>query len=282
MSGDQLLARLQLLPPSRSPMRGAMSFEQRVRDNMAEIAGIMERLRAPGGCPWDREQDLVSLKPYLIEEAYEVLDAIESGDPKEHCEELGDLLMQVVFQSQVQMEAGTFDLADVAKAISDKLIRRHPHVFADATVKDSTEVLENWEALKKKEKAGRTALSGVPRALPGLVRALRVGEKAGRSGFDFADATQALTKVDEELREVREAQTVKEKRHEIGDLLFSVVNVARMENIDPEEALREAIDRFSTRFSFVEKQAAGNLKSMSNDEKEALWQMSKVAHRNAE
>jgi len=263
-------------------MRGAMSFEQRVRDNMAEIAGIMERLRAPGGCPWDREQDLVSLKPYLIEEAYEVLDAIESGDPKEHCEELGDLLMQVVFQSQVQMEAGTFDLADVAKAISDKLIRRHPHVFADATVKDSTEVLENWEALKKKEKAGRTALSGVPRALPGLVRALRVGEKAGRSGFDFADATQALTKVDEELREVREAQTVKEKRHEIGDLLFSVVNVARMENIDPEEALREAIDRFSTRFSFVEKQAAGNLKSMSNDEKEALWQMSKVAHRNAE
>src|SRR5690349_8383213 len=135
-------------------------FYARVRDRMAELAEIMDRLRAENGCPWDREQTLDSLKPYLIEEAYEVLEAIEQGEPGEHCEELGDLLMQVVFQAQVRREANTFDLADVAHAIASKLVRRHPHVFGDVKVKDANEVLDNWEALKKKEKAGRTALSG--------------------------------------------------------------------------------------------------------------------------
>lgn len=249
----------------------------KLAEQMTTLAGIMTRLRADNGCPWDREQTLDTLKPYLIEEAYEVLEAIEAGDPKEHCEELGDLLMQVVFQAEVQREAGRFDLADVAKAISDKLVRRHPHVFGDLKVKDSNEVLDNWEALKKKEKVGRTALSGVPRALPGLIRALRVGEKAGRSGFDFDNAPQAMGKLDEEVVELHEAKTAAEKRHELGDVLFAAVNVARMEGIDPEEALREAIDRFTTRFGFVEKEAGAALKSMTSEEKEALWQKSKRA-----
>jgi tetrapyrrole methylase family protein/MazG family protein len=251
-------------------------FLDRVKERMSELATVMARLRAPGGCPWDREQTLTSLKPYVIEEAYEVLEAIESGDPKDHCEELGDLLMQVVFQAEVTREAKQFDLADVANAIATKLVRRHPHVFGDVTVKDSNEVLNNWEALKKKEKAGRTALSGVPRALPGLIRALRMGEKAARAGFDFADAAQAMTKVHEETKELMAAKTPAEKQHELGDLLFAVVNVARKEGLDPEEALREAMDRFGTRFGKVEAAAGDNLVKMSDAEKEALWQKAKT------
>ncbi|MCC6809163.1 MAG: nucleoside triphosphate pyrophosphohydrolase [Deltaproteobacteria bacterium] len=243
---------------------------------MAHLAAIMERLRAPGGCPWDREQTLESLKPYVIEEAYEVLEAIEHGDPREHCEELGDLLMQVVFQAEVAREAKSFDLGDVANAIATKLVRRHPHVFGDVKVKDSSEVLDNWEALKKKEKAGRGALSGVPRALPGLIRALRMGEKAARAGFDFVDAAQALTKVREETDELAAATSAEHKRQELGDLLFAVVNVARKDGIDPEEALREAMDRFGARFSAVESAAGDRLRTMSDAEKEALWQRAKT------
>ncbi len=250
-------------------------FLDRVRVAMAEIASVMARLRAPGGCPWDREQTLESLKPYVIEEAYEVLEAIEGGDQKEHCEELGDLLMQVVFQAEVRREEGTFDLADVAHAIAAKLVRRHPHVFGDVEVKDSREVLVNWEELKKKEKAGRGALDGVPRALPGLIRALRMGEKAARTGFDFEDAEQALAKAKEELVEFESARDPADRRAELGDTLFALVNVARKEGIDPEEALREALDRFGRRFAAVEREAGEAMASMSPAELDALWQRAK-------
>jgi len=251
-------------------------YDLRVREKMSEIAQIMTRLRAPNGCPWDREQTMDSLKPYLIEEAYEVLEAIESRDRKEHCEELGDLLMQVVFQAEVAREEKAFDLADVANAISTKLVRRHPHVFGDVKVADANEVLNNWEALKKKEKAGRGALSGVPRALPGLVRALRVGEKAARAGFDFTEPAQAMAKVREELVELEQAQP-EDRMEELGDALFAIVNVARKYELDAEEALRLALDKFTKRFEHVEKAAGERMKEMTQDELEALWQAAKKA-----
>ncbi len=250
-------------------------YEQRVRSEMAELARIMARLRGPGGCPWDAEQTMTSLKPYVIEEAYEVLEAIENGDKREHCEELGDLLMQVVFQAEIAREEKSFDLADVAQAISSKLVRRHPHVFADVKVSGSSEVLDNWEALKKKEKAGRTALSGVPRALPGLIRALRVGEKASRAGFDFHSGEQALEKVREEIDELAKAKE-NERKGELGDALFALVNVARQWNIDPEEAMREALDKFTARFAHVERKAGDALKKMSDADKDALWNEAKA------
>jgi MazG family protein len=251
-------------------------YDVRVREKMSELAQIMARLRAPGGCPWDREQTMTSLKPYVIEEAYEVLEAIESGDPHAHCEELGDLLMQVVFQAEVAREGKLFDLADVADAIATKLVRRHPHVFADVKVSSTSEVLDNWEALKKKEKAGRGALSGVPRALPGLVRALRVGEKAARAGFDFTDAAQAMEKVREEVGELERATAAADKTEELGDALFALVNVARKLEIDPEEALRGALDKFTRRFTHVEQAAGERMKQMSADKLEALWQSAKT------
>lgn len=250
------------------------NYDERVRTKMSELAGIMARLRAPGGCPWDREQTMTSLKPFLIEEAYEVLEAIESGNSKEHCEELGDLLMQVVFQAEVAREEQRFDLADVADAIATKLVRRHPHVFGDVKVADTNEVLNNWEALKKKEKAGRGALSGVPRALPGLVRALRVGEKAARAGFDFTVPAQAMEKVREELIELEQAPP-EHRLEELGDAFFALVNVARKYELDAEEALRLALDKFSERFEHVEKAAGDKMKHMTQAELEALWQEAK-------
>ena len=251
-------------------------YDERVRTKMSELAGIMARLRAPGGCPWDREQTMTSLKPFLIEEAYEVLEAIESGNSKEHCEELGDLLMQVVFQAEVAREEQRFDLADVADAIATKLVRRHPHVFGDVKVADANEVLNNWEALKKKEKVGRGALSGVPRALPGLVRALRVGEKAARAGFDFTAPAQAMEKVREELVELEQASP-EHRQEELGDAFFALVNLARKYDLDAEEALRMALDKFTTRFAHVEKAAGDRMKQMSAAELEALWQEAKRA-----
>jgi tetrapyrrole methylase family protein / MazG family protein len=253
------------------------AFIEKLSTNVVELARVMATLRSAEGCPWDREQTLESLKPYVIEEAYEVLDAIESGRVSEHCEELGDLLMQVVFQAEIRRESHAFDLADVARAITDKLVRRHPHVFADTKVSGTEEVLDNWEALKKKEKAGRRALDGVPRALPGLIRALRIGEKAARTGFDFESPQQAFSKIEEETEEIKKATSHEEKTAELGDLLFSVVNYARKERIDPEEALRGALDRFTRRFSEVERRAGDKMKTMTAGELDALWRSVKIS-----
>lgn len=220
----------------------------------------MARLRGPGGCPWDREQTLATLRPYLLEETYEVLEAIDSGDVREHREELGDLLLQIVFQAQLTSEAGQFGFAEVAEAISNKLVSRHPHVFGDAQVKDAEGVLKQWAALKRDEKMargkGQSALEGVPREMPALARADRLTEKASRIGFDWPDVGGARAKVDEELRELDAAVAEGDREaieHELGDVLFAVANVARKLSIAPEEALRGTIARFIDRFEHVER-----------------------------
>jgi len=224
------------------------------------LLAIMARLRGPDGCPWDREQTLASLRPYVLEETYEVLEAIDAGDPREHCEELGDLLLQVVFQAQLTKEAGSFAFEDVAEAISDKLVARHPHVFGTATVKDSEGVLRQWTALKKKEKqakgGGKSVLEGVPREMPALARAERLTEKASRIGFDWPDASGARAKVNEELRELDAAIASGDRaaiEHELGDMLFAIVNLARKLALPPEDALRGAVGRFIERFTHIER-----------------------------
>ncbi len=217
---------------------------------------IMARLRAEDGCPWDRDQTLATLRSYLVEETYEVLDALDHGSIDDHREELGDLLLQVVFQSQIRSEEGAFDAAAVANAISDKLLRRHPHVFGDTEVSGAEDVVQNWEAIKAKEKKGRRSrLDGVPRNLPALLRAERIQGKASRAGFDWPDAAGPTAKVEEEWAELTEARTARNPaavEHELGDVLFSVVNLARHLGVSPEDALRSSIDRFEARFRRLE------------------------------
>jgi MazG family protein len=235
----------------------------RSTEAIARLLGIMARLRAPDGCPWDREQTMRTLRPYLLEETYEVLEAIDSGDPREHCEELGDLLLQIVFQAQLASEAGQFDFADVAQAIGDKLVSRHPHVFGDAKAVDSEAVLQQWAALKREEKRkkgkGESALHGVPREMPALARADRLTEKASRVGFDWPDASGAREKLAEELDELDHAIAAgdaREVEHELGDLLFAAANLGRKLGVAPEEALRGTVARFISRFAHVERELA--------------------------
>jgi tetrapyrrole methylase family protein/MazG family protein len=218
------------------------------------LLDVMARLRGDGGCPWDREQTRASLKPYLIEEAYEVLDAIEHGSLRDLEEELGDLLFQVVFHCQIAAERGEFDMARVLDRLSDKMIRRHPHVFGGGAVADAHEALAQWERIKGTEGA-RSALDGVPRRLPALLRAQRVQAKAARVGFDWTRWQDAWDKVREELGEIEEALGAAEPSQvarELGDLLFAVVNVARLRGLDAEDCLRGATDTFTRRFREVE------------------------------
>lgn len=246
---------------------------------LKEIAAI---LRAPGGCPWDREQTPASLKPYLIEEAYEVIDAIDAGDMKDYREELGDLLYQVYAHAQIAEEDSLFTVEDVAQAIVDKLIRRHPHVFGDENISDSNGVKDRWEKIKKEEKAGRrSVLGGIPRNLPALTMAFRVQEKVSHVGFDWEKIDDAIKKIDEELEEFKAA--VSKNSHEMmkdeaGDILFSIVNVLRFRGIDPEDALRGTVNKFMKRFSYVESAAADrgrDLRSMTLEEMDRLWDESK-------
>lgn len=263
----------------------------RAAEAIERLLGIMERLRGPDGCPWDREQTLQTLRPYVLEETYEVLEAIDAGDVREHCEELGDLLLQIVFQAQLAMEQGTFEFADVAEAISNKLVSRHPHVFGNATVKDAEGVLKQWAALKREEKkakgGGKSVLEGVPREMPALARADRLTEKASRIGFDWPDAAGARAKVDEELRELDEVVGGDDRvalEHELGDVLFAVANLSRKLGIPPEEALRGALRRFIFRFGHVERElerrgvphAGATLEEM-----DALWDEAKMLERQA-
>lgn len=228
------------------------------------LRNMVARLRGPGGCPWDREQTLSSLKPSLLEETYELLEAMD-GSLAEHEEELGDVLLQVVFQARLREERGEFSLDDVAHRVAEKLWRRHPHVFGDVTVEDSSEVLENWEVIKKREKreaAGAeharnvSSLDGVPRTMPALARAQRTQAKASRSGFDWPDRSGVEAKLFEEIDEFRRAVAggaPREIEHELGDLLFTVVNLCRFMEVDAENALRSATDRFADRFRAVER-----------------------------
>jgi tetrapyrrole methylase family protein/MazG family protein/ATP diphosphatase len=222
----------------------------------SSLVELMGRLLAPDGCPWDREQDYRSLRQYVLEEACEVIDAIDRGRSHELVDELGDLSLQVVFLAELGRRDGAFGPDDVVRAICEKLVRRHPHVFGDVSVSDAGEVVRNWDAIKRAEKQNRLLLDGVPRALPSLLRAARLGEKVAKVGFDWPDAQGSRDKVEEELDELDEAVEGGDRariRAELGDLLFALVNFARHHGVDPEEALRETADRFRARFDHVER-----------------------------
>jgi tetrapyrrole methylase family protein/MazG family protein len=274
-----------------------------VKDRFRRLVAIMARLRGPDGCPWDREQTHQSLTPYLIEEAYEVKETLDVGDFDSLCEELGDLLLQVVFHAQLATEADRFDVDDVLDAICEKLIRRHPHVFGDTEVTGSGEVLKNWEDIKKAEKTEKAArkrdgdetqedagskadeppsiLSGVPRSLPALLKAHRIQQKVATVGFDWATADPIWDKIHEEIDELREAIDGAARDHiaeEIGDLLFSVVNLSRRLDVPAEEALDATNRKFMSRFRRIEQilHARGQSPSdLTLDELDEIWEVAK-------
>jgi MazG family protein len=253
------------------------------------LLDVMARLRGRDGCPWDREQTRTSLKPCLIEEAYEVLEAIETGNPGHLEEELGDLLFQVVFHARVAEEAGEFAMPGVLRRLVDKMVSRHPHVFGDASVATPTEALAQWESIKRREaeRTGRprSAIDGVPRSLPSLLRAQRVQSKAARVRFDWPDAQSAWAKVEEEIREAAAALAsgeVARVQEELGDALFALVNVARLSSIDAEEALQAAIEKFRRRFIAMEADLMAQGKSVGavpQDEMERSWETAKAHER---
>lgn len=223
---------------------------------LTRLVGVMRRLLAPDGCPWDREQTFETLRKYALEEACEVIDAIDSGDRGAIREELGDLLLQVVFQAELGRREGAFAIDDVVAGIVEKLVTRHPHVFGDLDAKTADEVLRNWEKIKAQEKKDRGILGGVPRSLPALVRAQRIGEKVERVGFDWEDARGSRAKVTEEMGELDKAIAAGDAREieeELGDVLFALVNLSRHVKVDAEGALRRTIDKFTRRFAHVEK-----------------------------
>ncbi|MEW6574478.1 MAG: nucleoside triphosphate pyrophosphohydrolase [Bacillota bacterium] len=243
------------------------------------IVRIMARLRGEGGCPWDKEQTHKSLKKYLLEEAYEVLEAIDGANPHNLCEELGDLLLQIVFHCQIAAEAGEFDFTDVVRAITKKMVFRHPHIFGDVSVRDSGEVTVNWERLKKSEKPGGLAFDGIPKTLPALVRAARVQEKAARVGFDWDDWHGAMSKVKEETGELERAVGDDHGvAGEIGDLLFAVVNLARLTGVEAEEVLHRSTEKFIRRMGFIEKRARESgldLKDLDLKQMDHWWEEAK-------
>jgi len=260
--------------------------EVRPFDALRELAA---RLRGPGGCPWDREQTPETLKTYIIEEAYEVVDAISGDNPQMIAAELGDLLFQIVFLAQIAAEKAWFNVDDVCRGIHAKMVHRHPHVFGSVEVSGASEVVRNWEALKARERSGRGALAGVPRELPALLKALRITEKAAALGFDWERANDVVGKLEEEVGELKAAlgdgagpASVEGVREEFGDVLFVMANLARRLGIDPEAALQGANEKFSRRFSAMEDEArerGADLGSMSLEELDALWEGAKVRER---
>ena len=253
-------------------------MSQNQKPDIAPLVDIMEKLRDPeAGCPWDIKQDFSTIAPYTIEEAYEVADAIERNDMPALQDELGDLLLQVVYHSRMAEESGHFALNDVIASICDKMIRRHPHVFGDGTQSPG------WEEIKAAERSGaqddESALAGVANALPALLRAEKLQKRAARTGFDWPDISGVIAKIEEELQEVSEASTAEEQKEEVGDLLFAVVNMARHMKIDPEDALRGANRKFERRFRIMELNSISqniDFKSISIDEKENLWRIAKA------
>lgn len=243
----------------------------------------MDRLRDPGGCPWDREQTVHTLAPYFLEEAYEVVDAIASGDPDKLCEELGDLLLQIVFVARIAREKEWFDIDDVSDRISEKMVRRHPHVFGDRQVEGSAEVMRNWEDIKREERSdepGASVLDGVPGSLPALLKAFRMTEKAAAVGFDWRKPADVMEKMREEMAELEAELAVGEEaaddriRSEMGDVLFVMANLARHLGVEPETALQETNMTFKRRFQAMEdraRQTARDFRKMDLAEQDALW-----------
>jgi tetrapyrrole methylase family protein/MazG family protein len=258
------------------------------------LVALQARLRAPNGCPWDREQTHATLRTYLIEEAYEVLDAMKSGDDAKFANEMGDLLLQVVFHSQIATEEGRFTVADVIREVHEKMVRRHPHVFGEKRAKDAAEVLRNWEQIKAQERKGalgngaakaeekpKSLLDGVPRGLPATMEGLQLTRKASRAGFDWDEVEGVFEKLREECAELRHAAERKDAElveEEMGDLLFAAVNLARFLQVDPEIALKNANAKFVRRFREMERLSAGKGQSfmeVPRDEKEKLWEAAK-------
>lgn len=261
-----------------------MNGQDRINDAFSGLVALMARLRGPDGCPWDRQQTPETLKPYLVEECYEVLEALEEGVPGKVRDELGDLLFQIVFHARIAEEQGRFTIAEVIDAIREKMVRRHPHVFGNATAATAEEVAGNWEQIKRREKGHedrRSVLEGVPRRLPALIRAHRLQEKASKAGFDWKHLNEVLPKLDEELAEFKEslhtgdAERIEE---ELGDLFFTLVNVSRFLGVNPDDALHKTIAKFIRRFRFIEEAAAAAgrpLDDMSLEEMDRLWEKSK-------
>jgi tetrapyrrole methylase family protein/MazG family protein len=269
--------------PDLTPLPGKQTGAE-----VTKLCGLMQRLLAPDGCPWDREQTLETLVPYLVEETYEVVDALGDGNVDDHREELGDLLLQIVFQSELRFAEGKFGIDDVARGIVAKLVRRHPHVFGDTVAKDADAVLANWAKLKAAEKAEKGkhgALHGIPRSAPALLRATRAGEKASAVGFDWPDADGPRAKVDEELREfdaARKQGDREQMQSELGDVLLAITNLARKLGLDAEQALRDADDRFGRRFRYIEEALAAEGRAVgdaSPAEQDRLWEAAKRAER---
>ena len=265
-----------------------MTQKQATGEKFITLVDVMKRLRATDGCPWDREQDYLSLRRYIIEEAYELIEAIENSNRDNICEECGDLLLQVVFVSEIAEELGEFDIANVIDHLTEKLIRRHPHVFGDTDVNGSDDVLKNWEQIKVGERQAKkvdsSLLAGIPRGLPGLLRAYRIQERAAKVGFDWpnGDPSPVIAKVEEELNELKDciangaAQEATEE--ELGDLLFAVANLSRHLKADPEITLHKACVKFSERFRKVEEEVSLSGKEWSDftlDELEDFWQKAK-------
>jgi MazG family protein len=277
----------------KAPATLVKSSSQRIGHLFEELVAVQARLRAPGGCPWDREQTHLTLRTYLIEEAYEVLGAIEDGNPKNLAEELGDLLLQVLFHADMARETGAFDISNVVTGIRDKMIRRHPHVFGDAKAETAGEVLKNWTQLKAREKEAASphgapserpapsALDGLPRSLPALLEAYQMTRRAAQVGFDWERVEGIFDKLGEEVAELREALGTSNPlaaEEEVGDLLFTVVNLARFLKFDPEVILKKSNLKFKQRFYDMERAAlhsGQSLSELSKEELEVLWEASK-------
>jgi tetrapyrrole methylase family protein/MazG family protein len=268
---------------SYNPTMSTSEYSPQDLRGFETLISILQRLRAPGGCPWDREQTHASLKRNLLEESYEVLEAIDRDDPKGLAEELGDLLVQVGFHGQIAQESGDFDLGDVLTLANEKLVRRHPHVFGDATAADAREVERNWEKIKEAEREQqgqrKSPVEGIPKDLPSLAVAQLMQDRVGRSGFEWDDISGVLDKVAEEVEELRQAETLEEKVHELGDLFFVMVNLARWLGIHAEDALRLANQRFQWRYLKMEELAGSrglDFAGLPLSEKEELWQEAKA------
>lgn len=251
------------------------------RPPLYRLVAIVDRLLGPGGCPWDREQTHESLKKYLLEEAYEVIEAIDRKDFDALLEELGDLILQPIMHAQMAKASGRFGIDDVATAICEKLVRRHPHVFEGASATDSAAVLKNWDSIKKQEKGTQTIsiLDGVPKSMPALLRAHEISKRAARMGFEWQsleDVFKKLGEEEDELRDAIERGSQAEIESEMGDLLFTAVNVARWCGVEPEDALRRMLDRFSSRFAAMEKSSTGPLEDLTPQAWDELWEGAKA------
>ncbi len=251
------------------------------KGRLDDLVNIMARLRGADGCPWDRRQTKDTLRPFLIEETYEILEALDKGDDEELREELGDLLFHIVFMARIAQEEGSFDIYDVIQGVAQKMVHRHPHVFGGTEVSGPHEVEANWAQLKAAEKQRESLMEGLPRHLPALMRAYRLTQRASTVGFDWADKDQVWEKLEEELREFQDALSEgkeEDLRDELGDILFTLVNLSRFIGVDPEDALRRVTNKFAERFQYIEKRLHAEDKDphgASLAEMDALWEESK-------